>query len=58
MTFALKNINAFIEELEQLKEADAIVKAIFVEVGAYNLDIFSSELAQRIRDYNLFDDSE
>lgn len=54
----MENINALMTEINTLKEADAIVKAIFLEVGPYNLDIFSSELEKRIRDYNGFDDSE
>lgn len=55
----MKNIDAFIEEINQLKEADEIVESVFLELGAYGLDkVFSTELSRKIRDYNLFDDSE
>jgi len=55
-------INKLIEEISYLKEAEELLKQVFINVGVYNLDILdnkynSKPLSTKIRDHFNFDDS-
>lgn len=52
-------IDELLQEIKKLKTAEAILKLIYTDIGAYNdKNALSAEANLRIREYFNFDDSE
>lgn len=57
-------LNELIEEISYLKEAEELLKQVFINVGVYNLEVLDNKfdsprpLSIRIREHFNFDDSE
>lgn len=52
------NIEKFIEEINDLKEASRLLEKVWLEVCPYGIDKLSDKTRHEINDYFKFDDSE
>ena len=53
-----KNIDAFLSEIEHLKESRELLESVFYEVGPYRDREVSDQLWEKVRNHFGFDDSE
>jgi len=57
-------LNKLIEEISYLKEAEELLKQMYMNIGVYNLEVLDSKfdypkpLSMRIREHFNFDDNE
>ena len=50
-------VDKFLEEIEDLKKAKALLEEIWIEIGPYST-VLKDSLQQKINNYFRFDDSE
>ena len=54
-------VEELIEELNRLKEAERLLRDLWLDIGPYNIregQMISEDLMNRLNDYMRFDDSE
>jgi hypothetical protein len=51
-------LEKLLKEIARLREAERILKAVYINIGPYNERGISTEVSQRINDHFSFDDSE